>query len=570
MEGTHSLFIEISLIILVATLVAGLMQLLRQPLIIGHIITGLIVGPQVLNLLQTQEVISSLGQFGIALLLFLVGLNLNPRVIKDVGRVSLIAGVGQIIITAGLGYWLMQSYHYSPVSSLIVAAALAFSSTIIILKLISDKKDLDRLYSRITLGILLVQDLAATLFLIFLPTGLAPVTGLDFLVYTVIRGAILFALMIGVTTFVLPHLSRFFARSQEFLFLFATAWGLGIASLFAVFGFSIEIGALLAGVALAGSPYHYEISSRLKPLRDFFIVLFFIILGTQISFDQLQGVWPLTILLLILTLVAKPVISFFLINRLDYNAKTSFKSAISLGQLSEFSLVLVVTALGSELIDQQLVSIITLAALISIALSSYLILFAEPLYQFLSPLLNRLATNHPDQTGLAEIKPKIIMFGYDQVGDHFIESFKKLGEQFLVIDYNPDIINELKEKAIITKYGDANDLEFLSEIKAKSISLIVSAITDLDTNLLITQHFRSLNRKVIIIVRSDTIEGATELYEAGATYVMIPHYLSSHYTSNLIDKHGFDLSQFIKERDHHLSYLEKHHHLPYHKTVKEP
>ena len=250
------------------------MRLIRQPLIIGYILTGIIVGPSFINIVNNNQTISVFANIGIALLLFIIGLGLNPRVIKEVGKVAAITGGLQIILTTALGFLAGRLFGYTKTESMIVGLALAFSSTIIVLKLLSDKKEQTRLYGKITIGVLLIQDIVAAAVLILVTARSEGSFSMSTFISLALKGALILIPLFLVSYLILPKLTKLIAGSQEFLFLFAIGWGFGAAALFEHFGFSIEVGALFAGVALANLPYAQEIASRLRPLRDFFVVLF--------------------------------------------------------------------------------------------------------------------------------------------------------------------------------------------------------------------------------------------------------------------------------------------------------
>ncbi len=553
----HSIFVELSIVLVVATVIAGLMQFLRQPLIIGHIITGLLVGPYVLNVIDANQTIEIFSQLGIALLIFIIGLSLSPRVVKDVGKVALLTGLGQVSLTTGFGYLLARTMDYEPTTALYIGLAISFSSTIIILKLLSDKKDLGRLYGRIAIGFLLVQDIIAMLVLIGMTSFNQDKSLTDMTIDLLFRGSLLLGLLSFVSAYVLPWLVSFFAKSQEFLFIFSISWGLAIASLFQIAGFSIEIGALFAGIVLANSPYSYEISSRLRPLRDFFIVLFFILLGSQMKLDHMAELLGPVIILSLFILVGKPLIVMILAALQGYNKKTSFKAGLSTAQISEFSLILIVLANQIGYLSEEVSVLITSVGLITIAVSTYYILYSDDLYSILAPSLSFLERRKVNQESATNEPHDIILFGYDTVGQDFIKSFKKLRSRFLVVDYDPEVIAALNEESINCRYGDADDNELLDELGLEKVKMVISTIADFETSLLIVKQIRRTNKKAIVIVKSDQIDEAAELYDQGASYVMMPHYLGSTHTCSLISKHGFDLSEFTKEREKHLHYLEK-------------
>lgn len=275
-----NVFTEISIIIAIGAAISLIMRLIKQPLIIGYIITGLLVGPSFLNLIKNSETIDVFASIGVALLLFIVGLGLNPRVIKEIGKVAGITAFAQITITSLLGYVFGQFVGFSKTESLLLGLALSFSSTIIVLKLLSDKKELTRLNGKIAIGILLIEDIVATLSLIFISARADGTFSLNALLFLGLKGILLLGLLIIISNFVLQKMNNFIASNQELLFLFAIGWGFGVASIFLQIGFSIEIGALFAGISLSALPHAQEVSSRLRPLRDFFIILFFISLGS--------------------------------------------------------------------------------------------------------------------------------------------------------------------------------------------------------------------------------------------------------------------------------------------------
>jgi len=306
----ENFFLELSAVVAIALIISLILKFLKQPIIIGYILTGILVSPYFLNLIGAESNISTLSTLGIALLLFMVGLNLNPKVIKNIGKVALIGGLGQIILTFAAGFAISKLlFNFSSVISAYVAIAVAFSSTVIVMKLFSDKGELESLHGKLAVGFLIVQDLIAILVVLIISS--LSVQALSLSTNTLeylLKGA---ALIIGtfvVGIFVLPHLTKFAAKSQELLLLFSLGWCLAIASTFYYFSSSIEIGALLAGITLSLSPYRYEISSRMRPLRDFFLLLFFVILGSQMTFVNLAKYIPQIAIISLLVLVGKPLI----------------------------------------------------------------------------------------------------------------------------------------------------------------------------------------------------------------------------------------------------------------------
>ena len=553
-----NIFFELSIVIVVAAALSGLMRLFRQPIFLGYILAGLLLGPQFLNFLKSSDTVSVFSQMGTVVLLFIVGLHLSPRELKDLGKNTFIIGILQVGLISLIGFGASRFLGFNLQESIYLGAALSFSSTIITLKLLSDKKDLEKLYSRIAMGILLLQDLIAILALIFSSTLSASKMNLSYFSLLMIKGISLTLLVTLISVYILPKLSSFFARSQEYLFLFSLAWGLGLASLFGYFGFSAEIGALIAGVSLSMTPYSQEISAKLKPLRDFFIVIFFIFLGSKISFGSFASLWLPLVLLLAILLVVKPFVIAVLVKLFGYNERTAFLSGVSLGQLSEFSLILMLLGVKAGQVSSSTFSLITLLGFVSIAISSYLVMYAEKFVPIFLPLLKLFGKKQKIAEG--DFGPKIydaVLFGCNRAGYDFVKMFSAFGEKFLAVDFNPEIIKELKEKGINCVYGDAEDGDFLDEIGIERARIIVSTIPEYETNLYLITKIRSENRDAIVLLVSYNIEEAIKLYEKGATYVILPHFIGGEFAARLTAEAGFDITKLHGKRDAHIRYLKE-------------
>ena len=555
-----SIFIELSIVILIAVVVAGIMRLLRQPLVIGYILTGIIVSPYFLNIVTSTDAIATFAQIGIVLLLFMVGLNLNPRIIKDVGKVSLVTGVGQVIFTSVIGFLIGKLLGFSTIVSMYIAVALTFSSTIIIMKLLSDKGDLETLYGRIAMGFLIVQDLIVIVILMVISSIPAGIDFATLALETALKGIGLLILLFLISVYLFPRITQAIAKSQEFLLLFSIGWCFAIASLFYYLNFSIEAGALLAGITLSLSPYHYEIGSKMKPLRDFFIILFFILLGSQMVFTNIsQYIIPILIFSAFI-LIGNPLIVIVLMGLLGYTKRNSFLAGLTVAQISEFSLILIAMGVKVGHLTNDILSLVTIIGLITIAGSTYLILYANKIYPYLSKYLGifeRKGKKVDEHRYIKDGIYDIILFGYDRVGYDILESFKKIKKKFLVIDYNPETITKLAKEDFDCKYGDVSDSELLNELNFSKIKMVVSTIHNLDTNLLLINKVRDSNKKAIITVVSHQIDEAMKLYDAGATYVLMPHFLGGHHVSTMIEEHGLNLNKFLKEKIAHIEHLRK-------------
>lgn len=550
------IFAQLSLIIVFAAVVASIMKVLKQPLIVGHILTGVLVGPAVLGFLQNLETMEALSKLGISILLFIVGLGLSPKVVRDVGKVSLITGIGQIAFTTFFGFLIANLFGYELITALYIAIALTFSSTIIILKLLTDRGDTEKLYGRISIGFLLVQDLVATLILLFISTYTGSSATVIALLFVFAKGIGIMLILTFVSFKILPKLSAFFAESSELLFLFSIAWGLGIAILFQFTGFSLEVGALLAGVALSLTPYSQEIASKLKPLRDFFLVMFFVFLGAGLVISDIGVLLPQVLVFSLFILIGNPLIVLILMELLGYKRRTGFMAGLTVAQISEFSLILILLGIQVGHLDSKVLSLVTLIGLVTIAGSTYMIAYADKIYHLIKKHIGYLERKETKQESDILGRYDVILFGGSRVGFDFVEEFKSFGQSFLCIDYDPKLIKELTEEGVNCRYGDVEDIEFLEEINVEQAKLVISTIPDFDANLLLLSVTKR-NPKAIVVVISYNIEHALKFYEEGANYVILPHFIGGRVASEMVHKLGFVANNFRSERQKHLRYLKK-------------
>jgi len=554
------LFIELSKILVVTILISGLMRLLKQPLIIGYILSGIFLGPLVLNVISSTDALDTFSQIGVALLLFMVGLNLNPRVIKEVGKVSLITGVGQVVFTSTIGFIITRLLGFSIVVSLYIAIALAFSSTIIIMKLLSDKNDLETLYGRISVGFLIVQDLIAIIILMVISSLSNGESLTSLAVGSILKGIGGIILLLALTRYVLPSLTKYIAKSQEFLLLFSLGWCFAVASLFQFLNLSIEVGALLAGVSLSLSHYSFEISSKMKPLRDFFLIIFFIILGAQMVFSNIFQSLPAIIILSLFVLIGNPLIVMILMRVLGYTKRNNFLAGLTVAQISEFSLIVVGLGVSVGHLSNETLSLVTAIALITFAGSTYMIMYSNNLYSFLGKYLD-IFERKGKKIYESKLNKKnnhdVILFGYNRIGFDVLESLKKAKKKVLIVDYDPEIIAKMSKEGYDCIYGDADDSELLNNFNFKKVKGVISTIPYIHTNLLLINKIKEQNKKAIITVVSHQIDEAVRLYEEGATYVIMPHFLGGRHFSTMIENNKLDIKKFLKEKAAHLSHLKR-------------
>lgn len=554
-----NIFLIISAIFAVAAVMAFFMQLLRQPLILGHILTGILVGPAVLHILNPDQSIEVFSHLGITILLFIVGLGLHPRVIKDVGSVSIITGLGQVLFTSIIGFGIGRALGFTSIPSLYLSVAFTFSSTIIVSKILSDKHDMHTLYGKIAIGMLLVQDLVASFALILITATMAGGNLADATFTLIAKGMLIAGALILISRYILPALTRSFARSQEFLFLFSVAWGIGIAALFYAIGLSVELGALAAGLALSTSPYHYEISAKMKLLRDFFLVVFFIILGSQLVPEHLYAFTLPIIAYSAFILIGNPLIVISIMGFMGYAKKTSFQTGLTVAQISEFSLILIMLGIQAGHLPAEYLSLTMAVGMITIAISSIFMLHSDKLYEICEPVLRLFEQKHPfPERRLPEVY-NALLFGCHRVGADFLPSIMKRHLSYLVVDFDPQMISRLKEQGIHARYGDASDDGFLDSLRMDQCKLVVSTIPDHETNAYLVNSVRKVNSKAVIIVIAQHIHEAENLYADGASYVVMPHHMGGNYAAMLVGKYGPDQKIFSTEKIKHLKHLKERH-----------
>ena len=558
---TEQILVSLSLIIAVAALITIVMRLIKQPPIIAYLISGVVVGPLFLNLIgpasSTSGLLQLFSELGVSFLLFIVGLSLDYRLLREVGKVSLFAGIAQMIITSIIGYLVAIWIGFGNITALYLSLALAFSSTVIVVKILSDKKEIETLQGKISIGMLIIQDVFAALALLVVPffnkqgdiISIAQNLGL-----IVILTGLAFVLSI----FVFNRILNYLARNQEVLFLFAIAWALLLSTIFNYLGFSSEIGALIAGMTLASSKYTIELEGKIKPLRDFFIVLFFIFFGSQLA-----GIisWTLikdAIILSLFVIIGKQIIVMAILSAFGYKKKTNFLVGINLAQISEFSLILVLLGFSLGYLDQSVMSLVVLVAIFTIGISSYGIYYSERIFNFFSAYLGLFERKH---NILGKINKKaqydIILFGYHRIGYKILQTLKDKKVKFAVVDYNPKVISVLSKDGVDCIYGDASNKEFLRELPLAQAKLIISTIPDEPSNLAIKEGLEEINSKAAFLATAEQPRSALDLYDAGIDYVIIPHHLGGSFVSTIINAFGTDKNKYKKAGKEHNNQLKR-------------
>lgn len=552
-------FLELTILVGIASLLSIVFRFLKQPPILAYILAGVIIGPFGDLQLQNKEALQTLGQLGVTLLLFMVGLELRIKELRSIGKVALATGMAQIVFTSLIGYFISLQLGFSPIASLYLSIALAFSSTIVIVKLLSDKKDLNSLYGKISVGFLLVQDFFAIIVLILL-SGFSTDAGISLggFSWVLLKGLLMFGTVLLLSVTILPKIITKIAHSSEILFLFSIAWALTVSALVSseAVGFSIEIGGFLAGLALANSTENYQIVAKVRGLRDFFITIFFITIGMGMAFANFSQILIPAILLSFFVLIGNPIIVMIIMGVMGYKRRTSFLAGLTVAQISEFSLILVF--LGNRLghVEASIISLTTMVGAITFTFSTYMIMNGNYLYRKLNKYLvifekknTKEGNMHQDKEGL-NLKDHVVLIGANRTGKSILEALEDEREKVVVVDFDPDVVSELKKKGVKSIFGDIVDTDIQERVGLDKAKLVISTVSDIEDNLLLLQSMnKQTDGKKKIIVLAQEANEARQLYKAGANYVVLPHLAGGRHVAKIIKENNLDRLERLKAVD---------------------
>ena len=530
------IFSQIGIMFIISAAGAFVARLIRQPLIPAYILAGILLGP-VFGIITGSDVIITMSEIGIAFLLFVVGLEMNIRKIKDIGLFAIVGGTMQMAFVFIAGFWIALLIGFVKIEAIYIGLIVAFSSTMIVVKILSDRREIDTLHGRIIIGILLMQDIIALFVLSLLATGdsFQPLA----ILFSILKGFGLFALAFISSEVLFPPIFKFAARSQELLFLVS----LGVCFLFSIAlsyaGFSIIIGAFIAGISLANLPYNIEIIGRVRSIKDFFATLFFVSLGLELVLTNLRSIILPLIMFSFVVLIVKPFIIIVICAVARYTKRNSFLASISLAQISEFSLIIVAEGLLLGHVSRDLFSLTVLLAVITITATSYLMQFELKIFSFLSKYLtpfDMAATTEQLQYIPENLEYDFILIGYDRIGYGIFKMLEKARKTFLVVDFNPDIVKKLAIKKIPCLYGDIGDPEILERLNLKKTGFVVSTVPGVEDNIIIIKKVKHENPRAAVFVTATVIDEALILYKEGADYVILPHFLGGERVSSLIEE----------------------------------
>lgn len=534
---SQSAFGEVAALLVMAAVIGFLGILLRQPLIVSFIAVGLVAGPSGFDVVQSDAQISLLSELGIAVLLFLVGIKLDVKLIRSLGAVSLMTGLGQVAFTSIFGFLIGLALGLDVTTSLYVAVALTFSSTIIIVKLLSDKREIDSLHGQIALGFLIVQDLVVVLAMIVLSAvgiGTSEGHGSGNILTVLASGVALVALVVLFVRYAANPLTERLARAPELLVIFAIAQAAIFAAIGDFVGLGKEVGGLLAGVSLASTPYRETIAARLSPLRDFLLLFFFIALGATLDLSLLGAHVTGAIVFSAFVLIGNPLIVLAIMGYMGYRKRTGFLAGLTVAQISEFSLIFIAMGVSLGHVAEDALGLVTMVGLVTIAASTYMITYSHQLYGLFEPLLGvfeRKGTPREPGGGAHDSANDydILIFGLGRFGTAIGMRLKNKGLRVLGIDFNPLAVRRWRQLGLETEYGDATDPEFVAALPLGHAQWVVSTIpvhpTGLsheDTRKTLVQLTRTAGFRGKIAVTSHSKPDTEDLLASGADFVLEP------------------------------------------------
>ncbi|HXH75973.1 MAG TPA: cation:proton antiporter [Bacteriovoracaceae bacterium] len=537
---------------------------LKLPLLLGYLLAGIVLGDKLgFGIITNPETISTLSEIGLILLMYILGMEIDLKKLMKAGKAVFINGVTQFIGCALLGLIFFKMLGFSmgkgDFTLLYLAIAGSLSSTLIVVKILSDRVELDTLTSRITLGILVLQDVWAIAFLATQP-NLANFQ-VSVLLFSFGKAGILILVSALLAKYLLPPLFERIGKQVELTLVVAMGWCFTIAGIAGYLGLSLEMGALVAGVSIASFPYHVQIAVKISSLRDFFVTLFFVALGLQIPMPN-QEILLLTGAIVLFTLTSRVLIVFPVLYFLKYGNRGSLVPGLNLSQVSEFSLVILALGVGHGHIPQYILSSFIIALVITALLSSLIMPRTHTIYRMLNPLLEKIhfkdkidlqQENTADQH---EKSPKIILLGFYREASSFLKEIEDRHtasalEEIMVVDFNPETINKLKQKKVKVHYGDISHEDTLHHLDLHNAHVIISTIPNSmlkgTSNLKLLKAMKVLVPTAKYIVTAETMEEAKELYREGAEFVSIPRIVTAEYLTDVLERIEAGNGSTIKE-----------------------
>jgi Kef-type K+ transport system membrane component KefB len=564
-HGTEDLLTSVGVCVVAAAALAFLAHKLKQPLILAYLLAGVAIGPEMgLRLVEDHESIQTVAEIGLILLLFIIGLEIDLKKLLAAGRPVVLTGLLQFPLSVALGlgvFWLLgQRNGDGKFPLLYLAVCTAISSTMIVVKLLYDKFELDTLPGRITLGVLVFQDIWAIVALAIQPNLLDPRVGP--LAASLGKGVVLVVVSLAVSRYVLPYLFRSVAKSPELMLVSSLAWCFAVCAAANYAGLSREMGALVAGVSISTFPYNLDVVAKVVSIRDFFVTLFFVALGMQIPAPTTEVVL-LAAATSVFLMLGRPLVVFPILHALKLGHRTSLLPALNLAQASEFAIVIASLGLALGHVDARVVSALIFTFAFTSTASTYVINYSHPISKAIGSALKRIGVRDLDSAGGEEPAGQeskgVVLLGFYREASSLVHEFERRAtdggrhpilDELLVIDFNPEVHHELNRRGIACVYGDIAHMDTLHHARVHEADLVVSTIPDAmlkgTDNLRLLRQSRRLCPNARVVVTAERVAQALELYAEGADFVYLPRLHSARDLARAIEegmRHGFETAR---------------------------
>ena len=535
---------DFAIIIIVATIVGLIARQTGQPTIIAYIVTGLVLGPVMFDVVTEEGLVESMAELGLGFLLFLLGMKMRFDDIREILRPIVNIAVWQTVLQTALALVVAWALGFDPTEVVIIALATVFGATPIIVKILTDKDEITSLPGKIDVGVLIVQDIYLVVVLALLGAdelGSASEIGTTLGVIAIMMTFIgIFS--IASSRYLLPKLFRRIADNKDVFLVVAIAWAFLFIAVSEQFDLSLEVGAFLAGISLAQLPYSKELEDRITPITDFFILVFFASIGLRLAADDLTAYWLEAIIASVVLMVGNFWIMFYLIDREEFSVETSFLGAINMVQVSEFSLVVGALAVQQGFIGTDILGYLSLMALMTMSVSTYIINYNHTIYARSKPWFSRFESAEKKDVELQTYSDHAIAIGYDEITEQVLPILKQEYGEVVVIDRQTDHIEALEaDGQYKPMYGDFRHGEIRKAANLKNASFVMSSTVQQDVNKALLEE---VGDDAIVFAEAERIEDARELYDRGATYVIMSTHLTAERLSTYIEQYFDDPEAF--------------------------
>lgn len=549
-----NLIFQISLILISVTLLGILLRYLKQPLILAYVFAGIILGPSILNISVDQNLLSTVQTISLGVVLFIYGLKLNSKNISFLGTNLLISFFLQFVIFFSIMLSFFIFVKLSILEAVVISFALSFSSTIISTKLLDDKKDSNNLYGKITISFTIFQTIFFVIVYLFLQNYNPNISNEIFLrrsAEDILKVFIVIANVFLISKYILPRFVKFISNSDDFLIIFSLSWGLIVSSGLKYLDLPYEIGALISGIFLANLDFSEKLYEKLRSIKDIILLVIFTTLGLGLDIKVFQNKVFLIFLLVLFLYIFRTFLIAFVLRILSYSRRVSLLSTLSYNHIGEMSLI--VLGINFANFDSEFVNVFNFLFILTAIISSYFVHYSEKISKFFEPLIGFYLKDLEKE----EKPSEIVLFGCGIDGYDFIEEFKKKHFDFIGIDFNPEVIRKLKSKKVNMIFGDAEDKEIFNKLQISKSHLVISTIGDFDTNKFILNELNDRNFKGVKVIYSYSIEESIQLYRLGATFVVLPAFLSSHKAADMTATFGISHKNYESEKAKHLELFNK-------------